>query len=239
MRASIIMILVALSLVLCTAAASAETISFGDSTIIWPNAPTTVSLSDDTHGIPDLIGGSFNFDGHVLTQISLNYFLNESSSQSLWNSFTPGDWFFDFDQDGYWDVVIHNTGNNNYSLFTGAWGYGSNGYAATDYVFATAGNTRMGHPTYAKVEGVGTTVAFDGWRSFSEVSGGGVVTSTWDLHLDLSGYSGQGFVYGFTISCANDVLFGEATVPTPEPASIVLAGIGLLGLCGLRKRAKA
>jgi len=239
---STLAILIALAAFPC-ANASASTIDFGDDSIIWPGAHTYTSLHDDTNGFPDLLGGSFTFAGHTLTTITLDYVLNEKNvSRRDWNSIRSGDWFFDFNEDDVWDVVVHNNGRDGYDLYSGSWEYGSNGYSHSDYQFADEWNERLGHPTYAKTRGAEEIgdATFNGWRSYDEVRGdhfnpAPIVSSVWTLSLDLSQYAGHSIRYGYTISCANDVLFGQITAPAPEPGTMVLAGLGLLGLAGLRR----
>jgi len=43
---------------------------------------------------------------------------------------------------------------------------------------------------------------------------------------------GEGFVIGYTPDCANDVII------TPEPSILLLLGLGLLGLAGVRRKFK-
>lgn len=90
-------------------------------------------------------------------------------------------------------------------------------------------------------------VGFDGWDSFSELDSlskyTAVGSSTWDLSglggIDLDKLSGKDIIIAYTMTCANDVLFEHTRVPTPEPGTMLLMGLGILGVGYLRKRSRA
>lgn len=90
-------------------------------------------------------------------------------------------------------------------------------------------------------------VGFDGWDSLRELTSlsnsTAVGSSTWDLSglggIDLDKFSGKDIIIAFTMTCANDVLFEHTNVPTPEPGTMLLMGLGIIGVGYLRKRSRS
>jgi len=87
-------------------------------------------------------------------------------------------------------------------------------------------------------------VSYDGWDKVSALDGNGNGSSIWDLSktlnggIDLSAFMGKDINFAFTMTCANDVLFDESRVPTPEPGTMILMGMGALGAALARRRAR-
>lgn len=228
-------------------AALAYSVAFTDEVNYWPgyaNNHWDPYLHDyqnnlDVIGTPDLTGGNFIYDGHILTGIELNY---STSSYNLY----PGDWFFDYDQDGSWDYVLHHIlcvgrdGNvyrdGGYALYSVDLAYGDstddswmNDYRSSFWPQNYEG--RFDHPVQALVDREDwiESVAFSGWDPY--LRRGETGTSTWsDFALDLDEDGDGVFTYAFAMTCANDVLYGESTVPAPEPSTFLLLGLGGLGV---------
>jgi hypothetical protein len=140
--------------------------------------------------------------------------------------------------------------------------YGNN---SAIYYQAGASNFRQYHPWALTRVGVsmgtdtGLDADFDGWlndtgEKFSgtlnppggpsySVTNETVYQSTFDLtaggqQLGLE-LTERNFSLGFTINCANDVVYGRGPVPQediPEPTTLVLLGTGLLGMVAARRR---
>lgn len=213
-------------------AAFAYSVPFTDTVNYWDGWGNDSKYNgSDTVGTPNLTGGAFIYEDHTLVGIDLNY-------ATTHDVLTPGDWFFDFDQDGYWDYVLHHWLQTYNGQVLNDYGYGL--YAvhldASDedsYVMSfwpDRYDGRDDHPALADLSETGIVdydVSFSGWL----YSGASPYTSSWsDFAIDLNDYKGQTFTYAFAMTCANDVLYGESRVPAPEPGTFILLGLGLLGV---------
>jgi hypothetical protein len=233
--------------------AQAYTVAFGDTVNHWDGYGNYnwdkvdghyVRQNDlDVIGTPDLTGGNFLYDGHTLTGIQLNY---TSTSREL----VPGDWFFDLNQDGIWDYVLHHTlrvywdGNISreefgYGLFAVQLAYGDGQMAGYQSSFWPDGyEGRHDHPVRAWVDlrKELQDVGYDGWDYYGVSEDNPGQTNWFDFELDFTGL--RSFTYGFAMTCGNDVLFGESIVPAPEPSTFLLLGFGGLGLLLYGRRRK-
>lgn len=240
----------ALFLILCfmvfsTRAAQAQLASFGDSSKFWPGWNN--NTSDDTKdsiGVPNFTGGQAVVNNGLLTSLTIN---RTSAFSSV---LSPGDLFIDLGANSNWDYVVDLTnwtqpGPSNPDPAAGNYGLYSITLALNSpagYILSGTDNTngwngyniRDTHPVAAaNIDWQsGGPVYFNGWNNssytFTFTNGG--------LNLGESG----SFAIGWQPNCANDVLYNTLDyTPTPEPTTLSLLGLGLLGLFGSRKKRRA
>jgi len=233
--------------------ANATTIGFGDSANAINNPPYWTGWastdardnSKDTLGTPDIFGGSVIVDGSQLTSVSIQYhnFYEYTNMQS-------GDLFINlikFSGDDYWDYVVDTDaeGKNIYPFGDTQFALGSYNpdnpyyYELSDSTWGSGSGIRNNHPVLYK-GGLSTTL--EGTASITPTSfdySVGDKTFTYsELDLPLTALNGEySFIIGWTVSCANDVIYEKINTPVPAPTTILLVGSGLLGLVAfVRKR---
>lgn len=244
MKNKSLLFIITLFLMLQSSFASAGYLNFYDTANEWDGIQTRYH-NTDVVGTPQLTGGRFVFDDHTLKGIELDY---TSTSKNI----MPADWFFDFDQDNKWDYILHNVSTwngwrtsrrSNYDLYKvdmpiDDW---------DNYIeaFVPYGHGRTGHVVQADkwyLNKYGTLL--DRYISFSQwdyntkrVTEDSPATAIWSgFEIELDQYAGQHMTYAFAMTCANDVLFSEIPIPSPEPGTFILFGAGAIGLFFYQRR---
>lgn len=252
MMRKLIIFLMACFVVLSARPVNAQIISFDDNAFFWPGwNNATPDDTKDSIGIPNFTKVTGDVEGGRL--ISLTVDRQSSSSSALWGVLSPGDLFIDLGADETWDYVVDLTNwaaaradntdpvSGQYSIYSINLGLNSTtGYilSGTDYTNGWSGYAiRDRHPVATNLTlQNGSLIDFSGWGdvttkpyifNFEDLNGGG-------LGLGTSGK----FTIGWGTNCANDEIYGTLNYDVvPEPGSIALMGIGLLGLARrLRKK---
>lgn len=229
-------------LLLSASAASATSVSFGDSRRYWAGYQNgTVDDARDTIGTPDLLGGAAIFDDQgLLTAVRIDYTGSFSLVASGNGRVIPGDLFLDAGGDGDWDFVMKLVAGPQ----TPVAAYGAlsildvSGIATASYLMSGSDNTgywkgygiRDRHP-YAW-DGGGIAI---GTGSFTGLDQSAPAGTLWfDLGAGLA--VGGRVTIAFAPSCANDVLRETVTAPVPEPTAALVFAVGLLAIDRRRRR---
>jgi len=242
--------------------ATPVSVDFGDTSTHWEGWGGGVctwnsGVSDDsrdTIGTPDLTGGNIVFDEGKLKSVSIDY-----SNSADYGEITPGDLFIDMGADNYWDYVIdtstatiYSFGPTDFDLSDGSGyilsgdidnyndGYNDPNTTVTwNPPYNATWDIRDDHPVqYNTNSNLGSSTGEAAFISPSAfVYTVGSHTFSYE-NLDLALWGGN-IAIGWTIDCANDVLYESVPAPVPEPATMLLFGIGLLGFGTAMRKKKA
>jgi hypothetical protein len=88
--------------------------------------------------------------------------------------------------------------------------------------------------------GSGNSSLVAGSWALMDISGSeyDLLTMTFDISALLAQRTSDEWGFHWTMTCANDVIEGQAPIPNPEPSTLLLTGLGIFGALFLRRSRK-